>query len=198
GDVQDGHSVLLTVNGNTYGGAVQAGGTFSIDVAGSDLAADADHTVDASVTTTDAALNSATATDTQSYTVDTALPTASITLDAVTADNAVNAAEAGSQNSIACAEGGDGQGGDTVTLTVNGNTYTGLVASGAFSINVAGSDLVADADHTVDASVTTFDAALNSATATDTQSYTVDTALPTAGITLDAVTADNAVNAAEA
>src|SRR5262245_23713506 len=197
GDVQDGDTVTLTVNGNTYSGLV-ASGAFSINVAGSDLAADADHTVDASVTTFDAALKSATATDNPSYTVDTTRLPASTTLHSATPDNAVNAAEAGSNVAITGTVGGDVQDGDTVTLTVNGNTYSGLVASGAFSINVAGSDLAADADHTVDASVTTFDAALNSATATDSQSYTVDTAPPTASITLDAVTADNAVNAAEA
>ncbi len=46
--------------------------TFSIDVAGSDLAAEPTN-VHASVTTTDAAGNSATATDDQAYAVDTAI-----------------------------------------------------------------------------------------------------------------------------
>ena len=72
---------------------MQAGFTFSIDVAGSDLAADTN--VHASVTATDAAGNATTATDDQAYTVDTVAPAASITLDAITADNIVNAAEAG-------------------------------------------------------------------------------------------------------
>ena len=45
--------------------------TFSIDVAGSGLLADPDLTVDASVTTTDGAGNTATATDNQLYTLDT-------------------------------------------------------------------------------------------------------------------------------
>src|SRR5262249_13971791 len=173
-----------------------ASGAFSINVAGSDLVADADHTVDASVTTFDAALNSATATDTQSYTVDTALPTASITLDAVDRKSVVKGTKAGSNVASTVTMSGNVQNGDTGTLGTSGNPYTGAVrAGGSFRIDVAGSDLAADADHTVDASVTTFDAALNSATATATQSYTVDTALPTASITLDAVTADNAVNA---
>ena len=44
--------------------------TFSIDVAGSDLVADPDLTVHASVTATDAAGNTTTATDDQAYTVD--------------------------------------------------------------------------------------------------------------------------------
>ena len=197
GDVQVGDTVTLTVNGNSsYTGLVQAGLTFSIDVAGSDLAADTN--VHASVNTTDAAGNTATATDDQAYTVDTVAPVASIILDAITADNIVNAAEAGGTVAVTGTVGGDVQVGDTVTLTVNGNSsYTGQVQAGlTFSIDVAGSDLAADTN--VHASVTTTDAAGNTATATDDQAYTVDTVAPVASITLDAITADNIVNAAEA
>ena len=170
--------------------------TFSIDVAGSDLAADTN--VHASVTTTDAAGNATTATDDQAYTVDTVAPVASIILDAITADNIVNAAEAGGTVAVTGTVGGDVQVGDTVTLTVNGNSsYTGLVQAGlTFSIDVAGSDLAADTN--VHASVTTTDAAGNTTTATDDQAYTVDTVAPVASIILDAITADNIVNAAEA
>ena len=142
GDVQVGDTVTLTVNGNSsYTGQVQAGLTFSIDVAGSDLAADTN--VHASVNTTDAAGNTATATDDQAYTVDTVAPVASIILDAITADNIVNAAEAAGTVAVTGTVGGDVQVGDTVTLTVNGNSsYTGLVLAGlTFSIDVAGSDL---------------------------------------------------------
>src|SRR6185295_12917959 len=88
--------------------------------------------------------------------------------------------------------------GDTVTLTVNGTLYGGLVAGGGFSINVAGSDLAADPDSTVDASVTTTDTAGNSTTASDTQAYAVDTVPPLASIVVGPVSADNIVNAAEA
>ncbi|MFM4831007.1 type I secretion C-terminal target domain-containing protein [Aeromonas rivipollensis] len=66
--------------------------------------------------------------------------------------------------------------GDTVTLTVNGKAFTGLVlADKTFSINVPGSDLVADGDKVIDAKVTTTDAAGNSTTATDNEGYGVDT-----------------------
>ena len=126
---------------------------------------------------------------------------ASITLNAITADNVVNIAEGGSAGvAITGTVGGDVQVGDTVTLTVNGNSsYTGLVQAGlTFSIDVAGSDLLADPDLTVHASVTATDAAGNATTATDDQAYTVDTVAPVASITLDAITADNVVNAAEA
>ncbi|WP_242689861.1 hypothetical protein [Sulfurimonas aquatica] len=59
--------------------------------------------------------------------------------------------------------GGDVQVGDTVTLVINNVTSTGLVTDNGtnlvFSIDVAGSDLAADGDRTIDASVTTTDAA---------------------------------------
>ncbi|MEK9283021.1 Ig-like domain-containing protein [Bradyrhizobium sp. ISRA442] len=197
GDVHDGDTVTLTVNGTAYSGAV-SGTTFSIGVAGSDLAADLDHTVDASVTTIDAAGNSTTATTTKAYAVDTVAPTASLAVDAITTDNVLNAAEAGGTIAVTGTVGGDVHDGDTVTLTVNGNAYTGVVSGTTFSIGVAGSDLATDADHTVDASVATTDAAGNSTTATTTKVYAVDTVAPTASVALDAITADNVLNAAEA
>ncbi len=201
GDAQVGDTVTLTVNGNTYTGTVAAGLTFSINVAGADLAADPDTTIDASISTTDAAGNTGTGTDTESYSVDTTAPVPTITLDAnITADDVINAAEAGANVAVTGTVGGDAQVGDTVTLTVNGNTYTGTVAAGlTFSINVAGADLAADPDTTIDASISTTDAAGNTGTGTDTESYSVDTTAPVPTITLDAnITADDVINAAEA
>ncbi|MEG0010042.1 MAG: Ig-like domain-containing protein, partial [Aeromonas sp.] len=120
--------------------------------------------------------NSTTATDTEGYSVDVTPPAATITLDAnITADDVINATEAGQQIPVSGTVGGDVKVGDTVTLTVNGKTFTGLVlADKTFSINVPGSDLVADGDQTIDAKVTTTDAAGNSTTATDTEGYSVD------------------------
>jgi hypothetical protein len=201
GDVQVGDTVTLTINGNTYTGLVLAGNTFAIDVPGADLAADPDSTINASVTTTDTAGNSTTATDTETYTVDTDLPTASITLDpSITPDDVINAAEAGGNVTVTGTVGGDVKVGDTVTLTINGVAYTGLVQAGnTFAIAVAGSDLVADPDRRIDASVTTTDAAGNATTATDTETYTVDTDPPAASITLTPnITPDDVINAAEA
>ena len=118
--------------------------------------------------------------------VDTLAPVASITLDAITADNIVNAAEAAGPVAVTGTVGGDVQVGDTVTLMVNGNSsYTGQVQAGlTFSIDVAGSDLAAGTN--VHASVNTTDAAGNAATATDDQAYTVDTANPSASVDIAA------------
>ncbi|MHB9158177.1 MAG: Ig-like domain-containing protein, partial [Thiobacillus sp.] len=112
--------------------------------------------------------------------IDTAAPVPTITLAAnITADDVINAAEAATDIAITGVVGGDAKAGDTVTLTVNGKPFTGLVATGlTFSINVPGADLVADGDLTIDAAVTTTDAAGNSATATDTEGYSVDTSAP--------------------
>src|SRR6185503_3177904 len=46
------------------------------------------------------------------------------------ADHVINAAEAGGNVAITGSVGGEANVGDTVTLTVNGNTYTGTVAAG--------------------------------------------------------------------
>ncbi|MCO7021638.1 Ig-like domain-containing protein, partial [Vibrio paracholerae] len=86
----------------------------------------------------------------------------------ITADDIINAEEAGQQIPVSGTVTGEFKAGDIVTLTVNGKPYTGEVdADGRFTILVAGSDLAADADQTIDASVTSTDAAGNSSTATD-------------------------------
>ncbi|MFQ2573001.1 Ig-like domain-containing protein, partial [Aeromonas caviae] len=139
--------------------------------------ADGNLTVVASVT--DAAGNPASATDDTTL-LDTTPPNASITLDGnITPDDVINAAESKQDIAVTGRVGGDVKEGDTVTLTVNGKAFTGLVlADKTFSINVPGSDLVADGDKVIDAKVTTTDAAGNSTTAADTEGYSVDTQAP--------------------
>ncbi|HDN9008332.1 TPA: Ig-like domain-containing protein, partial [Aeromonas veronii] len=117
-------------------------------------------------------------TDSEGYGVDTTAPVdLAIKLDAdITADDVINAAEAGQQIPVSGTVSGEFKAGDTVTLTVNNTEYTGKVAAdGRFTILVAGSDLAADGDKSIDASVTSTDAAGNSATATDSEGYGVDT-----------------------
>ncbi|MFC4096329.1 Ig-like domain-containing protein [Euzebyella saccharophila] len=197
GDFNAGDTVTLTVNGTDYTGTVDALGAYSISVPGSELASDGDTTVDGSVTTTDAAGNQGTTTGTKAYTVDTVNPVPVLSIDDITADNVLNAAEAGGNVDVTGTVSGDFNAGDTVTLTVNGTDYTGTVdALGAYSISVPGSELAADGDTTVDGSVTTTDTAGNQGTATDTQAYTVDTTLPTIDIATP-IEGDNIVNASE-
>ncbi|WP_137375764.1 Ig-like domain-containing protein, partial [Vibrio gallaecicus] len=146
----------------------------------------ADGTYDLSVKATDDAGNSDTS-DALAVTIDTDAA-ATITIDDdIAGDDIVNAAEAAGDVTITGTVGGDAKEGDTVTLTVNGNStdYTGTVkADGTYSINVPGSELVADADSTIVASVSGTDEAGNPFTATTETSgdnkdggYEVDTGI---------------------
>ncbi|MFM5650512.1 retention module-containing protein, partial [Aeromonas veronii] len=168
--------VVTDANGTqqTLTTTVQPGGGYSVDV--TTPLAEGSYQVTASVT--EPAGNTGTATDDGS--VDSKAPDLAINLDAnITADDVINAAEAGQQIPISGTVSGEFKVGDIVTLTVNNTAYTGPVdANGRFTILVAGSDLAADSDRTIDASVTSTDAAGNSSTATDRESYEVDTDLP--------------------
>ncbi|HCI02200.1 MAG TPA: hypothetical protein DE276_03275, partial [Oceanospirillaceae bacterium] len=78
GDVQAGDTVTLTVNDQSTEGQVNENGNFSIAVSGSNLALDADTSIEASVTTTDTAGNSTTVTVDKIYSVDPQAPTLSL------------------------------------------------------------------------------------------------------------------------
>ena len=106
--------------------------------------------------------------------VDETPPAPIISGVSVATDDVVNAAEAGSTMVPISGNVSDAQAGDVVTITVNGNDFTGTVdANGDFTINVDGSDLENDPDTTIDISAEATDAAGNSTTVTSTQSYTI-------------------------
>ncbi|WJV57188.1 Ig-like domain-containing protein [Pectobacteriaceae bacterium C111] len=202
-DVQVGDTVTVTIGSATYQTQVTSASdgsrVWSVSVPGSVLATNA--AIQATVTTADAAGNPATATADHSYQVDTSAPEASITIDAVTADNTINAVEAGQNQTVSGTVGNDVQVGDTVTVTIGSATYqtqvtTASDGSRVWSVSVPGSVLATNA--AIQATVTTADAAGNPATATADHSYQVDTSAPEASITIDAVTADNTINTAEA
>ena len=102
-----------------------------------------------------------------------------ITLDAdITSDDTININEAAGMVPISGTVGGDAQVGDTVSLVVNGTTYTGTVAGDlGFSILVDGSALVADSDGIIDARVET-DNGTCSMVANDTKAFSVDVTSP--------------------
>ncbi|RBP09793.1 Ig-like domain-containing protein, partial [Achromobacter marplatensis] len=200
GDVKVGDTVTLTVNGQDYTGKVVDLGNgslgYSINVPGSELAKDSN--VHASVTATDDAGNSKTAEADKGYSVDTDID-ASITIDTIAGDGIVNAEESGKDIAVTGKVGGDVKVGDTVTLTVNGQDYTGKVVdlgngSLGYSINVPGSELAKDSN--VHASVTATDDAGNSKTAEADKGYSVDTDID-ASITIDTIAGDGIVNAEE-
>ncbi|MFX9342144.1 Ig-like domain-containing protein, partial [Acinetobacter baumannii] len=274
--------VTVVINGQTYTATVDStAGTWTVSVPGSDLTADADKTIDAKVTFTDAAGNSSSVNDTQTYTIDTTAPDAPVinpvngtdpitgtaepgstvtvtypdgstttvvagpdgtwtvpnpglndgdkvtaiatdpagnpslpgtatvdavgpntdgvnfTVDSVTADNVINASEAsGNVTVTGVLKNVPADAANTVvTVVINGQTYTATVDStaGIWTVSVPGSDLIADADKTIDAKVTFTDAAGNSSSVNDTHTYTVDTVAPNAPV-LDPINATDPVS----
>ncbi|WP_446906098.1 BapA/Bap/LapF family large adhesin [Acinetobacter baumannii] len=263
--------VTVVINGQTYTATVDStAGTWTVSVPGSGLTADADKTIDAKVTFTDAAGNSSSVNDTQTYTIDTTAPDAPVinpvnatdpitgtaepgstvtvtypdgstttvvagpdgtwtvpnpglndgdkvtaiatdpagnpslpgtaivdavgpntdgvnfTVDSVTADNVINASEAsGNVTVTGVLKNVPADAANTVvTVVINGQTYTATVDStaGTWTVSVPGSGLTADADKTIDAKVTFTDAAGNSSSVNDTQTYTIDTTAPDAPV----------------
>nr|WP_241771511.1 Ig-like domain-containing protein [Pectobacterium peruviense] len=195
-DVKAGDAVTVKVGTETYQTTVNTDGkTWSVNVPGSVLAANGD--VSATVTTRDAAGNVTTANATHAYGVDTVAPTASISIDNVTSDNVINASESGQTIGVTGNVGNEVKAGDTVTVKVGTETYQTTVNTDGktWSVNVPGSVLAANGD--VSATVTTRDAAGNVTTANSTHAYGVDTVAPVASISIDDVTSDNVINAAE-
>ena len=111
--------------------------------------------------------------------IDTIAPDANTTkiiIDDVTADNIINSIEAEGTIAVTGTVSGDYSEGDAVTITVNSVDYTGVVdLAGKFSIEVPGIELVADADKTIEVSVTATDVAGNTGTVNTTKEYTVNT-----------------------
>uniref|UniRef100_UPI00300A934B Ig-like domain-containing protein n=1 Tax=Acinetobacter ursingii TaxID=108980 RepID=UPI00300A934B len=163
GDYRVGDAVTVNVNGTDIPTTVQTGGAWSVSVAGSELVADADKTINVSVSASDAAGNVGVVTQDKVYTVDTTPPDNSstiITIDNITADNILNATEASGNVTISGSVTGDYRVGDAVTVNVNGTDIpTTVQTGGAWSISIAGSELVADADKTINVSVSASDAA---------------------------------------
>ncbi|WP_151750634.1 Ig-like domain-containing protein, partial [Acinetobacter sp. TUM15131] len=121
--------------------------------------------------------------------VDTVAPDTSsvgFTVDAVTADNVLNAAEStGNVTLTGTLTGVPADAAKTVvTIIVDGVSYTATVnaANGTWSVSVPGSGLVADTDKIIDANVKFTDAAGNSSTVTTTHAYSVDVTAPNAPV----------------
>ncbi|MCA5925618.1 Ig-like domain-containing protein [Pectobacterium brasiliense] len=195
-EVKAGDAITVKVGSETYQTTVNADGkTWSVNVPGSVLAANGD--ISASVTTRDTAGNVTTVNTSHAYGVDTVAPVASISIDSITSDNVINATESGETIAVTGKVDNDVKAGDAITVTVGTETYQTTVNSDGktWSVNVPGAVLAANGD--VSASVTTRDAAGNVTTANTSHTYGVDTVAPVASISIDDVTSDNVINAAE-
>ncbi|MDZ6860226.1 Ig-like domain-containing protein [Escherichia coli] len=186
--VEVGQTVTVTFGGKTYTATVAGDGSWTTSVPAADLAAlrDGDATVQASVST----INGNTASATHAYSVDATAPT--LAINTIATDDILNAAEAG--NPLTISGSSTAEAGQTVTVTLNGVTYSGTVqADGSWSVSVPTADLsnLTASQYTVSASVN--DKAGNPASTT--HGLAVDLTVPV--LTINTVSGDDIINATE-
>ncbi|BCD99667.1 Ig-like domain-containing protein [Marinagarivorans cellulosilyticus] len=185
--VEDGATVTVTLNGETYTTTVSSN-AWSVTVPAADAQAlDASETLTADVSNASAY---AATQATQAITHTVAAPT--INISTVAGDNAINQTEDNSDVTISgtTANVEDGR---TVTVTLNGETYTTTVSSNAWSVTVPAADAQAlDASETVTADVSN---AAGDAASQASQAITHTVAAPT--ISISTVAGDNAINQTE-
>ena len=201
GDVHVNDVVYLTVKGHVLTGKVVdlGGGVlgYSIKVSTADLLADPHLT--ATVSTTDAAGNVAKADAETTVIIDTRVD-AAIKIDTVTPDNTLNRDEQMQGHTLVSGTvTGEVHPGDPLVMTINGQTYTGVVEDlggnkMGFHISVATSDIIASPH--IDVSMDVTDAAQNHAHITAHHNVGLDDKAD-AAITIDPVTGDNVLNGAE-
>ncbi|PSV79939.1 Ig-like domain-containing protein, partial [Photobacterium iliopiscarium] len=171
GQAREGDEVTVTINGNKYITHVQTDLTWIVAIAGIDILHA--HKAIASVTTSYSSHNVTTEAN-EPYTVDIG---ALVTIDSIADDNIVTQAEGKSTVTIKGSVGEDVKDGDTVTLTIDGQQFTGEAKDGHYQINVDGEALLNDSDRIVDASVTTSDGASHTASDTAEKAYQIDGAV---------------------
>ena len=185
-----GQTVTVTLGGKSYTAQVQQGGVWSVNVPGSDLAALADSGYTVQVSVSDAAGNPGSAGKT--ITLDTTPPT--VSFNVVAGDDVINSVEHG-QAQIVSGSATGANVGDKVVITLGSHQYTTTVdASGNWSVGVPASVISALTDGTVTLSATITDSAGNSST--QTHDVVVNTA--SVALTVNTVSGDDVINAAEA
>ena len=188
-NLAEGTVVAVTLNGKNYTATTAADGTWSLTVPAADLAGlgEANYTLSASAT--NGVGNSVS--NTANLLVDTALPT--VTINTVAGDNVINAAEVAAGQTLS-GKVANAEAGNTVTVTIGGNTYTATVQSDlTWSVNVPESVLTAlgNGDLTVSATVTN----AHGNTGTGEREIVIDASLP--GLRVDTVAGDDVINSIE-
>src|SRR5690606_11672576 len=190
-------SVTVTVNGVDYPATVDAeSGTWTVDVATSDLVAGT--TVSVSASATDAAGNATTAGATHTYGVDTTAPELTVSVEDVPTYELITPVESVArtmpETGTITTEAGAAT---SVTVTVNGVDYAATVdaATCTCAVDVAPRSFPTRRSSDLSASAT--DAAGNATTAGATHTYGVDTTAPELTVSVDDITADNVINAVE-
>ncbi|HAV1598155.1 TPA: Ig-like domain-containing protein [Enterobacter hormaechei subsp. steigerwaltii] len=185
-----GQTVTVNLGGNSYTAQVQQGGVWSINVPAADLSTLADNGYTVQVSVSDAAGNPGSAG--KAITLDTTPPT--VSFNVVAGDDVINSIEHGQAQVVSGTATGASVG-DKLVITIGSNQYTTTVdASGKWSVGVPASDISALTDGTVTLSATITDSAGNSST--QTHDVVVNTA--SVALTVNTLSGDDVINAAEA
>ncbi|MGC0074714.1 Ig-like domain-containing protein, partial [Enterobacter asburiae] len=188
-NLAEGTVVTVILNGKNYAATTAADGTWSLTVPAADLAGLGEANYTLSATATNGVGNSVS--NTANLLVDTALPT--VTINTVAGDNVINAAEVAAGQTIS-GKVANAEAGNTVTVTIGGNSYTATVQSDlTWSVNVPESVLTAlgNGDLTVSATVTNG----HGNTGAGEREIVIDASLP--GLRIDTVAGDDVINSIE-
>ncbi|UMO88519.1 Ig-like domain-containing protein [Pectobacterium sp. PL64] len=189
-NVAAGTAVTITLNGKSYGGVVQPNGSWSITVSAADVSTLADGTSTLTVTTIDSTGNVLSGSRTiEVFTHSSPM----LTLNTPFSDGILNAAEAGVTQTLSGTTG-IASSGQTVTATLGGVTYTGIVdTAGNWTISLPANGLQNLPNGTTALQVSVSDAAGNSSTLTS--NVTVARTPPT--LTTGNIATDNILNSTE-
>ncbi|HHA1766339.1 TPA: Ig-like domain-containing protein, partial [Enterobacter cloacae subsp. dissolvens] len=172
-----------------YTATTAADGTWSLTVPAADLAGlgQANYTLNA--TATNGVGNSVS--NSANLLVDTALPT--VTINTVAGDNVINAAEVAAGQTISGTVA-NAEAGNTVTVTIGGNSYTATVQSDlSWSVNVPSDVLTALGNGSLSVTATVTNGHGN--TGSGARDITIDANLP--GLRVDTVGGDDVINTIE-
>ncbi|MGM8810553.1 Ig-like domain-containing protein [Enterobacter cloacae] len=188
-NLAEGTVVTVTLNGKNYTATTAADGTWSLTVPAADLAGlgQANYTLNA--TATNGVGNSVS--NSANLLVDTALPT--VTINTVAGDNVINAAEVAAGQTISGTVA-NAEAGNTVTVTIGGNSYTATVQSDlSWSVSVPSDVLTALGNGSLSVSATVTNGHGN--TGTGERVITIDANLP--GLRVNTVAGDDVINTIE-
>ena len=180
---REGDLVTVTVNGVAKTTHVATGGTWSVTVAGSDLAADANHAVDVRITTADDAGNQATGTVSKQYVVDTDVVARPATphLDPSSDTGASNTDNITSTLTPTIVDFVCARAGDTLKLYDNGVLFKTIVCTSAGTHSVTMNPPLSEGTHAITYTTTTSSG--NVSEPSHPLSLVIDTTAPTGSLT---------------
>ncbi|EQA6223982.1 Ig-like domain-containing protein [Enterobacter ludwigii] len=188
---EQGQTVTVSFNDHRYQATVGADGSWSVFVPGHDFLGLSDGNYTLTATVNDKAGNPGSAT--HDVTLNGDVPT--ITIHTFAQDDIVSAAEHGIPLVVSGTT--DAPAGQTVTITLNGKTYTTTVqADGSWNYTVGSADVTALADggsYVIHAQVSN----TIGNTASDDHTVTVDLTAPSMGISIDALQNDTGLSASD-